>query len=521
VDRLLGVSAFLSVVLRGLTLICQSLLIGGTAFQALVLRRARTQSGVDELARPVLLTLRITAAGLAATQAVLVSVSCVVLAGTTGLKLREVIGAEFAIAGLASVIACILLFVLLGRVRWSIATQTGLTLLIMLSSVATSHAWSRVDHRAAAAGLTFLHQLAAGMWIGGLPFLLIALHSVANPERTRRIARTFSRVAMSGVTALVVGGAGLTFFYMKSPGDFFETSYGAMIGAKILLMAGALALGGANFLIIRKLGENPMNRFGRLRRFVEAEIGIGFTVLIAAASLSSQAPAVDLQEGRVTRIDVVDRFAPHIPRLTTPAYSELSPVAPVLRANTQGDIGWSEYNHHWAGVVVVVMGLMALASIRENLLWARSWPLLMIGLAVFLLLRADPENWPLGPNGFWESFLNAEVLQHRAFMLLIVLFAIFEWRVQNGRSSSAWMPFVFPAFCALGGAALLGHSHALPSKEATLIELSHIPIAVLAVYAGCSRWLELRMPPNAKVFSWIWKLCFVMIGVALLWYKEG
>ena len=22
----------------------------------------------------------------------------------------------------------------------------------------------------------------------------------------------------------------------------------------------------------------------------------------------------------------------------------------------------------------------------------------------FLFLRSDPENWPLGPNGFWESF---------------------------------------------------------------------------------------------------------------------
>jgi putative copper resistance protein D len=146
----------------------------------------------------------------------------------------------------------------------------------------------------------------------------------------------------------------------------------------------------------------------------------------------------------------------------------------------------------------------------------------MIGLAVFLFLRADPENWPLGPNGFWESFLDAEVMQHRAFMLLIVGFAIFEWRVQNGHSRSPWMPYVFPGICALGGAALLGHSHELPSKEATLIELSHIPIAVLAVYAACSRWLELRMVgERSAAVSWIWKVCFVLIGVALLWYKEG
>ena len=52
---------------------------------------------------------------------------------------------------------------------------------------------------------------------------------------------------------------------------------------------------------------------------------------------------------------------------------------------------------------------------------------------MFLLIRADSENWPLGPRGFWESFQVAEVAQHRLFVLLIVAFAVFEWAVQNGR----------------------------------------------------------------------------------------
>jgi putative copper resistance protein D len=149
--------------------------------------------------------------------------------------------------------------------------------------------------------------------------------------------------------------------------------------------------------------------------------------------------------------------------------------------------------------------------------------LLFLGLAVFLFFRADAENWPLGPDGFWESFRVADVLQHRFFMLLIVGFAIFEWRVQSGRNTVAWTPYIFPAICALGGAVLLTHSHTLSNvKEATLIELTHIPIAVLAVFAGWSRWLELRShAAGSRVFSWIWPLCFIAIGSTLLLYREA
>lgn len=521
--KLLDLSAYFSVILRGLTLICESLLVGGTGFQLLLGMGGGAQDGPGELARPFSLTIRIAATGLAVTQLIFVSINCLVLTATTGLKLSEVIGANFAIAGLTTVAACMLLIVYPGKGQRAAAAQAGLVLVIMLSSVATSHAWSRMDHREISTGFTFLHHLAAGIWIGALPYLLITLHRAAGPERVTSIVRSFSAMAMASVSTILISGASLAFLYLKSPSDLYGTSYGAMVVSKILLTAGVLTLGAVNFFIVRRLGQNPEGGFRRLRRLLEAEIGIGFTVMLAAASLASQLPAIDLVEGRVTREDVIHRYTPHVPRLTTPPLTALSPATEQLLPNTPGDIAWSEYNHHWAGLIVAAMGLLAFASGEGKSSWARHWPLLFIGLAVFLFLRADPENWPLGPNGFWESFRVAEVLQHRFFMLLIVGFAIFEWRVQNGHSTSAWMPYIFPAMCALGGAALLSHSHSLNNdKESTLIELSHIPIAILAVYAGWSRWLELRMKPGSpKALSWIWRVCFFAIGVALLSYREG
>jgi len=523
VAKLLDVSAFVSVLLRGLTLIFESLLVGGTAFQILRIKHARAQAGADELVRPFSLTMRTAALGLAATQFLFVSINCLILTGTTGLKLGEVIGANFAIAGLATVAGCILLIVYLGKATLSLVAQAGLVLVILLSCVATSHAWSRMDHRGISTSFTFLHHLAAGIWIGALPYLLISLHRATDPGRMSSIVRSFSSMAMGGVSAVLISGASLSFLYLKSPSDLYGTSYGAMVVSKMLLTAGTLALGATNFFIVRRLGQNPESGFRRLRRLVEAEIGIGFTVMLAAASLASQPPAIDLVEGRVTRADIVQRFTPEFPRLTTPALAQLSPATDELLPSTPGDIAWSEYNHHWAGLIVAGVGLLAFASRGGKLKWARHWPLLFMALAVFLFLRADPENWPLGPNGFWKSFLVAEVLQHRLFVLLIIGFAIFEWRVQNGRSHSTWMPYVFPGICALGGAVLLSHSHSLSnSKDSTLIELSHIPMAILAVYAGWSRWLELRMEPESpKVLSRIWTVCFFAIGAALLLYREA
>jgi putative copper resistance protein D len=542
--NLLDVFAFSTVILRGLTLSFQSLLIGGISFRFLMWYRLRTAPRSEQLLQPMFLLMRIAALALASVQITFVGFSSAILMSTAGFRLRDVMGADFFIAGIVSAVAA-LFFARYATVKRGSLKREGLVLLlILLSSVVTSHAWSRMDHRTLSIGLTLLHQLAAGLWIGALSFLLIALRHAQDASLSSAIARAFSSMAASGVVMILVAGGGLGLLYMDSAKAFYGTSYGAMLGAKIWLLAGILSVGALNFTLVRNLPGGTEASIRRLRRLVEAEIGIGFTVILAAASLGSQPPAVDLPTGRVSAYDLAQRFRPRLPRFRTPALSELGkadeqvlkqqaealgvpssyiPGAPALEPSTAGDIAWSEYNHHWAGMVVFLAGLLALASRSGKARWAGNWPLLFLGLAVFLFLRADAENWPLGPNGFWESFRVADVLQHRFFTLLIVGFAIFEWRIHSGRSNAAWMPYIFPAVCALGGAVLLTHSHSLSNvKEETLIELSHIPIAVFAVFAGWARWLELRAGgADAKFLSWIWPLCFVAIGSTLMLYREA
>jgi putative copper resistance protein D len=300
-----------------------------------------------------------------------------------------------------------------------------------------------------------------------------------------------------------------------------------------------------NFLLVERLRRDPATPILRLKRFAEVELGVGLTILFAAASLTSQPPGVDLRADRASWNEVVGRFTPQWPRLTSPDRSQLRayqieiardeaaktkqplPLAYVLGSGVlpprdAEDIAWSEYNHHWAGVAVLAIGLLALGERSGATPWTRHWPLLFVALAGFLLFRSDPEVWPLGDIGFFESFRDPEVAQHRVFVMLIAGFGIFEWCVRTGRLHSRKAALVFPLICALGGALLLTHSHALSNvKDQLLIEITHVPLALFGITAGWARWLELRLePPVSRIASWVWPVAFVLVGVILLIYHE-
>jgi putative copper resistance protein D len=544
VGQLLSVFGYLSVVARGVSLALQSLLIGGISFVLLVLRPAlrKTALPVGPPEQRIRKLLFWSAIAMAVIQLLYVSIDTSILMNTADLRFSEVIGAQFVIAAIATIIASIGIAAisLSGR---TIGAIVPLALLILVGSVTTGHAWSRLENRALLSVFDLLHQAAAGIWIGGLPVLLIALGATEDEQSPNLIARRFSRLAMIGVAVVFLAGLGLSYFYIDAPNAAYGTAYGIMLLGKVAFFAVLLAIGAMNKSVVGRLKLDSSRLLKLLRRNVEAEIGIGFTVILAAASLTSQPPAIDLPNDRLNLGEIQSRYTPRWPRFSSPDVSQLAvpqrqllkqeaeitgramtyvPGSPPLKPETPEGKAWSEYNHNWAGLVVFAIGILAVASRSARLKWARHWPLIFIGLAVFLVLRADPENWPLGPNGFWESFLEADVLQHRFFALLIIGFAIFEWRVQTGRSQSRAAAFVFPSVCALGGALLFTHSHSLGNiKEETLIEWSHVPLAFLAVIAGWSRWAELRSSSGRNALAWIWSTCFVMIGAVLLLYRES
>jgi putative copper resistance protein D len=370
--------------------------------------------------------------------------------------------------------------------------------------------------------LDSLHQVAAGVWIGGLLHMTLVAASRAEAGWSAAMLKRFSAMVFFSVAVLVVAGVGLTLSYVDGAGALVGTSYGSMILTKVAILGGVLLLGAANFFAVRRLPDSGSVSGARLRRFVEVEFGLGATVLFVAASLTSLPPAGDVVADRASLAEVGVRFAPRWPALTSPKIADM-PVDDRNAPRTDADRAWSEFNHHWAGIFVLVMGLLALVHATGRARWARHWPLVFLGLAGFLLVRNDPGAWPLGPLGFWESMRYPEVLQHRIFVLLVIAFGIFEWLVRTDRVRVHGAALVFPLLCAVGGGLLLTHSHAgLNLKQEYLVEITHVPLGVLAMITGWSRWLELRLPaPSGRLAGHIWPVAFTLIGVSLILYRES
>jgi copper resistance protein D len=328
-------------------------------------------------------------------------------------------------------------------------------------------------------------------------------------------------MSLGAVIVLVASGFALSVYYIDSPGALVGTGYGLMVLTKAMILSVLCGLGAMNFFAVRTLRAGQPISLLRLRRFVEVELGLGLTVLFAAASLTSLPPAVDVVSDRATPGEVAARFTPRWPSLSSPPIEAL-PVADREAPRTDEDRAWSEYNHHMAGLFVVAMGLLAILH-RLGAGWARHWPLIFLGLAAFLLVRNDPGAWPLGPHGFWESMAYPEVLQHRLFVLLVVVFGVFEWMVRTGRLASRRCALVFPVLCVVGGGLLLTHSHAgLNLKAEFLIEVTHAPLGVLALAVGWGRWLELRLPEREDDLPGrLWATALAAIGVLLLLYRES
>ena len=542
---LLGDFDFLSVVLRALTLGLELLTLGAVAYLLIVAMPARAGESVIAACWRAI---RWSAAGFALVELCYVACDSAILMGSSSLSFGDVVGARYFLAGACAAIAASAIVVCTWwRARSSRDSRTSayalipLAALVLLAVVSTSHSVSRMDHRILLTVLTGAHQLGAALWIGAMPFLLISLKRSQDREEAKRLLLRFSPLALVGAGTLLLGGLGMGWLYLgvstdKSLSSVYGTAYGVMMLSKVYLFLVVTAMGAGNFFLLRRIDTAPVSLLTRLRRFGEAEIGFGFMAVLAAASMTSQPPAIDLQTGRASLPEIVERFHPVVPRMTSPVYAALAPTVPldVAVKQTQFNVAappsdangraWSEYNHHWSGLIVLAAGLLALLSRLPKARWARNWPLVFIALAVFILLRGDPECWPLGTRPFWASMVVPDIMQHRFYALLILAFAVFEWGNQTGRWHARWASMVFPLLCAGGGALLLTHNHTLGNvKEELLAEMSHTPIALLGATAGWGRWLELRLPGSkqSRFASYIWPICLILVGLVLLDYRES
>ena len=158
----------------------------------------------------------------------------------------------------------------------------------------TGHAVATEGLRWLSIPADFLHVLAAGSWIGGLFFVLIA--ELRERRRSGRgnallaeVLPLFSQVALVAGALLVGTGALASWLHVASLDALFSTRYGRILLTKIGLVLVVLILGAVNWRVLTPRlwgvgGARP------LRRNAIRELTLAHLVILVAALLVRTPP---------------------------------------------------------------------------------------------------------------------------------------------------------------------------------------------------------------------------------------
>src|SRR6185437_14720599 len=142
----------------------------------------------------------------------------------------------------------------------------------------------------------WLHMLAAGVWVGGLVWLLLGLRGLDGPARTAA-GRRFSQLAFAAVAVIAVTGVLRAVPEVGSLGALVSTSFGVTLLIKSSLFVVLMGIAWRNrYRLVPKLaepapGSATARAIGSLRRSVRSEVALAAIVLVVAAVLSGLPPA--------------------------------------------------------------------------------------------------------------------------------------------------------------------------------------------------------------------------------------
>jgi hypothetical protein len=190
----------------------------------------------------------------------------------------------------------------------------------------------------------------------------------------------------------------------------------------------------------------------------------------------------------------------------------------------------SEFNHHLAGFLVLVAGLLILAdgSIRQR--WAvgrHVWPICFLVSGVFLLIFSDTELWPFGEQSWYFGLTHhKEVLQHKVFAVLLLAVGVIELQRARGILKAMWAGWVFPIVASAGSLLLLFHEHQGGMTGPNHMELmhriqsQHISFSVTGLGIALSKGLAETPFEWRPFFERLFPALLIVLGALLMVYVE-
>ena len=371
----------LLVLARGSAVSATLFVFGVLMFATFVAPRAleRAPANLDATLRSLLL--RMARFGLAAcvlaTSAWLVAETSA-MAETTNLRdtleaLAPVVSSTwFGRLVLLSMAASVATFAILGRgttpTRWrAAAAASGLATALQAGH---GHALAMHDGPSLLLVSSIVHLLAAGVWVGGLPALLLIVWR--SPLHVGAMAaRWFTPLGKWCVTGIVGSAAFQSWALIGGLPQLIGTAYGWTALAKFGLFVILLGFAAVNrYRLAPALLQGQPDRACRiLMRSVAVQTGFGFMTVLIAALLSSLPPAIHEQPSWpfAMRPSLVMMQDPDLRREVALALLVIAVAIAVASAS----IAWKRIR--WAGLVVAI-ALIVYALPHLDLLFVEAYP---------------------------------------------------------------------------------------------------------------------------------------------------
>jgi copper transport protein len=156
-----------------------------------------------------------------------------------------------------------------------------------------------------------IHVLASSVWVGGVAFLLLALPAATReleaPDWTRLLFATlarFSPIALASVIAVAATGLVQAYIDVRRVADLWETTYGLLVLAKMVLLVVLVGFGWVNrdriIPRLRRLVEGaaaPGSVGVLARRNLRGELAVMLLVFGVTAALIAYTPPIDAASG--------------------------------------------------------------------------------------------------------------------------------------------------------------------------------------------------------------------------------
>ncbi|MDQ6869076.1 MAG: CopD family protein [Pseudomonadota bacterium] len=153
-----------------------------------------------------------------------------------------------------------------------------------------------LDQQIAGLSASIAHRLALGVWLGGLPALILLIGAGEVPDDTRRVAavvlRRFSRLAIVAMSVILVSGTLLTWYLVGNVSSLIGTEYGRLLILKLALLGGIFVIaGGLQRHLLPMLEVKPSDStFRSYANRVKLETVVAVLIVVVASDMAGLAP---------------------------------------------------------------------------------------------------------------------------------------------------------------------------------------------------------------------------------------